>query len=121
MTCLIAGDYILMRAPQTPDNAPLCKYTWMLHSAYGVDVEGEFEFVNFPFAKGMPVPRIPVMAQPINQYQNKDLLFNIKKDPGQEHPVEDEALKERLLRKMAELMKQANAPEEQFIRMGLTI
>ena len=119
MTCLIYGDYVFMRAPQTPDNSPLYQYTWMLHNARGVDVEGQFEWVKFPFSKGMPVPKIPVLTRAINPYQSKDLLFNLKEDPAQDHPVEDPALKAQMLKKMAELMKENDAPEEQFVRMGL--
>lgn len=123
MTCLIHGDYIFMRAPQTPENDPLYWYTWMLYGTYGfssvVNPAGEFEFVKLPFSKGLPVPKIPIRSRKINDYQSKDLLFNIKEDPGQEYPIEDEALKEQMCRLMAELMRQADAPEEQFVRMGL--
>jgi arylsulfatase A-like enzyme len=120
MTCLIYGDYILMRAPQTPDNTPLYQYTWMLHQTHGVDIGGDYGFTKFSFSKDMPVPRVPVISRPMNVYQREDLLFNMKADPGQEHPLEDLVLKEYLLGKMAELMRQSDAPEEQFIRMGLS-
>jgi len=120
MTCMIYGDYIFMRAPKTPGNTPLYKYTWMLHSASGVDVEGDFSFIHYLFSKGMPVPKIPVISPEVNQYQRDDLLFNIKEDPGQEHSIDDEALIEKMCQKMAELMHESDAPEEQFVRMGLT-
>jgi hypothetical protein len=48
------------------------------------------------------------------------LLFNIKEDPEQEHPLEDEALNEKMCRQLAAFMREADAPEEQFLRMGLT-
>jgi hypothetical protein len=118
---MVYGDYIFMRAPSTADNSPLYQYTWMLHHAQNVDLEGNFEFVRFPFSKGMPVPKIPLVAQAINKYQKEDFLFNFKEDPGQEHPIEDPALKESMCRMMAELMKENDAPEDQFVRLGLSM
>ena len=119
MTCLIKDNYIFMRAPKTPDNSPLNKYTWMLFSGMGVDVEGEFEFERFDFTKNMPVPRIPVLTQGINEFQSQDLLFDMEKDPAQEHPIQDEALIEKMCAEMAKVMKASEAPKEQFIRLGL--
>jgi arylsulfatase A-like enzyme len=121
MTCLIDGDWVFMRAPKTPDNGPLNRYTWMLHDAGGVDVEGDFDFAVYPFSKGLPVPKIPVLAKPLNQYQQEDLLFNLRDDPGQQHPVQDEAMQQRMRARMALLMKESDAPPEQFTRLGLAM
>lgn len=120
MVCMIDGDYIFMRAPQTADNSPLNEYTWMLHSASRVSKDGEFGFVQFPFSNGLPVPKIPVRTQALNEYQSRDLLFNIREDPLQEHPIEDEALKAQMCARMAQLLHEADAPAEQFVRMGLS-
>lgn len=119
MVGMVDGDYVFLRAPKTPDNSPLNKYTWMLHEADGVDVEGQFDFVNLPFSQGMPVPQIPMRTQALNQYQQEDLLFNVKDDSGQLHPIDDPVLQEKMCRRMAALMQAADAPPEQFIRMGL--
>ena len=35
-------------------------------------------------------------------------------------PIEDEAVKERMLRLMVRLMKESDAPKEQYERLGLT-
>ena len=40
-------------------------------------------------------------------------------DPSQEHPIEDEAQKARLEGLMAALLKENDAPPEQFERLGL--
>lgn len=120
MVCMVDGDYVFLRAPQTPDNGPLKKYTWMLFDGNGVDVEGEFDFVHLSFSQGMPVPQIPVLTKALNQFQQEDLLFDLKQDPEQEHPIDDPALKEKMCQRMAELMRTADAPPEQFFRMGLS-
>ena len=119
MVCMIEGDYIFMRAPKTPDNSPLYKYTWMLHDAHGVDIEGDFDFSQLPWAPGLPVPKIPLLAKALNEFQQHDLLFNLKDDPAQEHPIDDAALHSVMCRKMAVLMRESGAPEEQFVRLGL--
>ena len=121
MTCMVLDDYIFMRAPKTADNSPLYQYTWMLHNNAGVNGEGEFGYASFSFSQGMPVPKIPVKSREIHPTQRNDLLFNLREDPHQEHPIEDEALKEKMCQKMATLMKESEAPEEQFIRMGLAL
>lgn len=119
MTCMIYGDTVFMRAPKTPDNGPLYQYTWMLHGAQAVDREGDFGFTTFPFSQGMPVPKIPLMNRPINEFQREDLLFDLSQDPGQLRPIQDEALKAKMCQVMAQMMKEADAPEEQFVRLGL--
>ncbi|MCB9135113.1 MAG: sulfatase [Anaerolineales bacterium] len=119
MVGMIDEDYIFLRAAHTPDNTPLFKYTWMMHSAWDIDLDQKFEYVIYPFSKGMPVPKIPVKTQPPNEFQRHDLLFNIKTDPMQEHPINDEALTKKMCEKLTALMRQANAPDEQFIRIGL--
>jgi hypothetical protein len=121
MVCMIDGDYVFMRAPKTPNNSPLNKYTWMLHSAHGVDVEGNFDFVHLTFSQGMPVPQIPVVTRAINEFQKDDLLYHLKDDPAQEHPITDPVLIEKMCLRMAKLMREADAPAEQFIRLGLPI
>ena len=119
MVGMVDGDFIFLRAPKTPDNSPLNKYTWMLHEADGVDVEGHFGFSHLPFSQGMPVPQVPMRTQALNQFQQEDLLFNIKDDPEQLHPIVDPVLQEKMCRRMAALMREADAPAEQFVRMGL--
>jgi len=66
---MVYGDYVFLRTSQTLDNAPLYKYTWMMHTSRDVDLGGEFDYITFPFSKGMPVPKIPVSTQPPNEYQ----------------------------------------------------
>lgn len=119
MICMIYGDYVYMRAPKTPDNLPLNKYTFMLHNTAGVDQKGDFSFVTFPFSKGLPVPKVPMLSRNLNDIQKHDLLFNLREDPGQEHPIQDAVLEAAMCKRMAELLKQSDAPEDQYVRLGL--
>ncbi len=57
-----------------------------------------------PFTKGSPVMKIPVHERsPLHRYygpasfiESDTRLYDLSVDPGQEHPVKDEALEARL-------------------------
>jgi arylsulfatase A-like enzyme len=53
------------------------------------------------------------------QMQGETSLYDILKDPKQEHPIEDVVIEERMATLMKRLMKENDAPPEQFERMGL--
>ena len=47
------------------------------------------------------------------------LLYDLEKDPKQEHPIRDEEVEERLKVHMVQLMRENDAPKEQYVRLGL--
>ena len=47
------------------------------------------------------------------------LLFDLENDPGELHPIEDEAVRQRMTEAMIRLMRENDAPDEQYERMGL--
>jgi len=47
------------------------------------------------------------------------LLYDVKNDPSQEHKLDDPQVEERMIKLMVGLMKENEAPGEQYIRMGL--
>ena len=49
------------------------------------------------------------------------MLFDLKEDPGQLHPIHDEQIEARMTRLMIELMKANDAPAEQYERLGLDV
>ena len=46
-------------------------------------------------------------------------LYDLKMDPGQTAPIENPEIERRMIQNMVRLMKENDAPEEQFERMGL--
>lgn len=56
-------------------------------------------------------PRSPMVSD--------TLLFDEQNDPDQEYPVHDEALEKEMCRKLADVMRRHDSPDEQFIRLGL--
>ena len=47
------------------------------------------------------------------------LLFDLVADPRQEHPLQDRAVEERMIAHMMRLMRESDAPPEQYERLGL--
>ena len=47
------------------------------------------------------------------------MLYDLKNDPQEDHPIADEEVVGRMRRQMVRLMMENDAPEEQYERMGL--
>ena len=50
----------------------------------------------------------------LSTLENGDVLYDLAEDPGQEHPVENEAVREKLLRAIRKLFIENDAPEELY-------
>ena len=127
------GQYTYMKAAETEDNKPLYQYTLMpAHIKKYMHAEEIRQADNtlcrdLAFTDHIPVLRIPVDEK----YDKKryysysghkqygTMLFDRIKDPGQEHPLSDEKAEERMKQLMVKDMQEAEAPAEQYIRLGL--
>jgi hypothetical protein len=80
----------------------------------------------FSFTKGAPLMRIDVLPLPWERPGGKDTagpgtrLYDLEKDPAQLQPIQDKDAEDRMIRLMVKLMKENDAPAEQFERMGLS-
>lgn len=121
--CCTDGRYIFMKAPVHADNAPLYEYTLMPAHTTTFFTTSELENARlhepFPFTKNMPVLQCPTHC-PIDAHKYGDLLFDLQTDYAQQQPLKDTALTERLTKLMLTLMKQNDAPQEQYLRVGLS-
>jgi len=119
------GRYVYMRAPVRPDNTPLYEYTHMpAHMRGPFSVEQMRTAVMHPpfsFTKDCPVMRIDTNQNPswINPHGFDTLLFDIEKDPRQEHPLQDPATEQRMTQHLLRLMKENDSPVEQYERLSL--
>jgi len=82
------------------------------------DIENADLCRDFSFTRGMPVLRFqrhgrkrPITAD--------HMLFNVEADPGQADRLDDDTTEARLCARMAELMRDCEAPAAQFDRMGV--
>lgn len=55
----------------------------------------------------------------INPFVYGTLLFDLETDPRQEHPIDDPAQELRMLRLLARLLHESDAPAGQFARLGI--
>lgn len=119
------GEYVYMRAPGRPDNMPLYEYTLMptvMRSRMTPrQLEGMELTKPFSFTKGCNVLKLHKTGtdggKPDFRYGN--MLFSLKDDPGQRHPIDAPKKEVALINEMIRLMKENDAPAEQFERLGL--
>lgn len=117
------GRYVYMRASASPDNAPLEEYTLMPTHMRARFSPAELRTAtlspSFGFTKNLQVLRTDAVASWSNPYRHGTLLYDLDTDPGQCHPIVDDEVELIMLDKLRRLMIQNNAPESQFIRLGI--
>ena len=116
------GRYVYMRAPAGEENAPLFDYTLMpthMREIFSPEELQDIELADpFSFTKGCRTMRIEGRNWP-GQHKLGTLLFDLESDPRQERPLDDSATEERMIELLKELMRENDAPAEQFTRLGL--
>jgi hypothetical protein len=79
----------------------------------------------FSFTKGLSTLRIPTRVRfgaerGRHADRNQSRLFDLQNDPGQTSPLQDEAIEARMIDHLVRLMAEADAPPEQYRRLGLS-
>lgn len=117
------GQYIYMRAPEVgQDNSPLYEYTLMpthIRTLFSVEEMKTATFhPPFSFTKGCPVMQIKgkPWATPV---PFETSLYNLEKDPYQQTPLDDSEIETRMIGHLIDLMKENDAPADQFERLNL--
>jgi arylsulfatase A-like enzyme len=118
------GRYVYMRAPARPDNAPLFHYTHMpthMRRTFSVEeMRSARMHPPFAFTKGCPVMQIEARGgRWLDAHRFGTLLYDIERDPGQLAPLRDAAVEARMAAHLTRLMRENDAPAEQYERLGL--
>ncbi|MBA3114041.1 sulfatase [Salmonella enterica] len=117
------GDYVYMRCPREQNKANLYEYTLMptrIDSPFKIDELKDIRIhPGFDFTQGTQVMQIPATFGYLNPWRFGDKLFDLKNDPEQCHPLNDEALSHRYASAMIPLMQQHDAPPELYTRFEL--
>lgn len=121
------GRYVYMREP-LKGNCPLYNYTQMpthMRCRFSVDEMKTAKLhPGFSFTKGTPVLKISAMEDTSGDTSMKKslgtVLYDLEKDPKQQHPINDSKVESRMIQNMVQLMKENDAPKEQYQRLGLT-
>ncbi len=120
--CVTDGRWVYMRASAKPGNKPLYNYTLMPTNMRGFFGPGELRAAElagpFSFTKGLKVLRTPGGAWQ-KSYDFGSLLYDLDADPGQERALKDPGEEKRMVGHLVRLMRENDAPPEQFERLGL--
>ncbi len=116
------GRYVYMRACAAPGNQPLFEHTLMpthMRARFSpAELRGAQLVPPFSFSKDVPLLRTQGSAIS-SPYAFGTLLFDLTTDPGQEHPLVDDAVELRMAALLVDLLRASDAPESQYQRLGL--
>ncbi len=72
-----------------------------------------------PHAKGVPVYRMKTESHRHDSAPDFNPIYDLENDPAQTAPIQDEKIEAILAEKLRLTMKRLDAPESEFIRVGL--
>jgi hypothetical protein len=121
------GRYVYLRAPVKQDDQPLFDYTVMptrMRARFSVDDLARTVGLSEPFGftKGCRLLKIPAGRKRGGEHPDrfKTLLYDVKNDPYQTAPIQDAAAEKQMIAHLVRLLKECEAPPEQFERLGLS-
>lgn len=124
ITCLTDGRYTYYRGPVPGQELNGYDYTLMptrMRFRFPVEDLRDAEFVGpLPYTKGCRVLKTRAKGCYISPLPFGTQLYDLRTDPKQHHPIQDSALEKRLAAILAQELEKADAPQEQFVRLGLT-
>jgi arylsulfatase A-like enzyme len=116
------GRYVYMRNAVSPANEPFFDYTLMpthMHHPMTPEELHDAELAPpFPFTKGAPVLKVRGWTRH-SPYPFGTMLFDLEQDPQQENPIQDAEIELRMTRLLVDLMRETDAPVDQYERLGL--
>lgn len=117
------GRYVYMRGPARKRNRPLFNYTLMPTHMRNMFTPNELKGMklqeSFSFTKQCKTMKIKAYNAAGTSYGGSNYLFDLKKDPHQENPIDNKEIETKMIKLMIQLMKDNDAPDEQFQRLGL--
>ncbi|EJL6393415.1 sulfatase [Vibrio navarrensis] len=119
------GRYVYMRASAKLANQPLYEYTLMpmrMRRMFNKDELQKIELdSSFSFTDHIQVMKIPGSAGFYSSYSHGNLLFDLKNDPNQETPIIDSKIESKMMKLLSKCMFAAEAPVDEFRRLGLPL
>jgi len=118
------GRYVYMRAPVSENNEPLFQYTLMpthMTHTFSVDELKDIQLQEpFSFTKGCRTMKTDASGPGWPRaHEFGTLLFDLQKDPQQKNPLNDSKVEKKMIDHMVQVMKENDAPVEQYERLGL--
>ncbi|MCB0143393.1 MAG: hypothetical protein KDE50_26075, partial [Caldilineaceae bacterium] len=118
------GRYVYMRGTANAQNVPLYEYTLMpthMRTPFAPAELQDTELVSpFSFMKGCPVLKIAARGwHGMNPFEFGTMLYDVAADPQQTQPLDDPAVEQRMIEHLLRLMRENDAPADQYERLGL--
>lgn len=118
------GRYFYMRSAASEENQPLFAYTLMPTLMRSLMDPGRLQNLQlaepFSFTKGCRTLRIPSKTGWfLNNPKGATALYDLQADPSQTHPLQDPTIERQMMAHLTRLMRECDAPPEQFERLGL--
>lgn len=117
------GRYVYMRGWVDGGDQYRNNYTLVpmhIRTRFTVEELTKAEYVNgFDFTKGLKVLKVPGSGTGSAPLTNETFLYDLESDYGQKEPLSDNAVEQRMITYLRQLMKENDAPAEQYIRLGL--
>jgi arylsulfatase A-like enzyme len=118
------GRHVYMRAPASAENQPLFNYTLMPTAMRGFlradNLRNAELHAPLSFTRGMPVMKVPTEGWAAAKGEVlQTRLWDVQSDPLQSRPLDDKAVEAAMVGHMTRLMRECDAPAEQFARLGL--
>ncbi|MBR6321547.1 MAG: sulfatase, partial [Lachnospiraceae bacterium] len=122
-TAVTDGEYVYFRAPLVSQENNMYEYTLMptrMRQMFSVADLQDAELVPpLPNSKGCPVLRTRGHGSYISPINFGTKLYHVADDPRQKDPVDNAEIEARMAKLLKEEMAKADAPAEQFVRLGL--
>lgn len=117
------GRYTYYRRPRPNQPGDCYRYTLMPTNMRGFvndkTLGGATLHGPFAFTRGQKLLKLPAHSGVSAEDDHPNLLYDLATDPAQQKPLSDPAIERRLCGRLVELMRQCDAPPEQFVRMEL--
>jgi len=117
------GRYVYMRAPEGEQNQPLHNYTLMPTDMRALWAPERFQGVElaepFEFTKDCKTLKCRAGGKWGKAPEHGTNLWDVQHDPAQSQPLDAPDVEQRLIGQMVELMRECDAPAEQFERLGV--
>jgi len=116
------GRYVYMRASVNPDNGPMTIQTLNYSQMRGFLSKDMLDTMVLQpgnrFTNQYPYTEIEVSTY-IDSYSIGHLLFDLQEDPLQKNPLADLEVEQAMIDKLIQLMHKIEAPQSEYLRLGL--
>ena len=122
-TCCTDGHMVYMKANKDETNSPIYEYTMMPTNIRGYFTDEQLKQAELiegcRFTNGIPCLRMPSVLPYYHADRFGDRLYDLDEDPSQKNNLLTNETAVIWNQKLSDTLKKADAPKEEYERMGL--